>query len=143
MLGHVLSRLKPKVGTERACWSQKGCFGELLVRLGVPRARLREALGSSRGALWSSLACFRDVSGSLLEAFADSEAASEAEKAKMLKLLYLSCENMLFEVSGAPEAPKNRPKVGRGGLSEALWSLRKWLRASWREWLRLKCLRSV
>ena len=68
-------------------WCASGCLGE--------------ALGSSRGALWSSLACFRDVSGSLLEAFADSEAASEAEKVKMLKLLYLSCENKLFK---GPEA---------------------------------------
>ena len=103
MLGHVLSMLKPKVGPERACWSQKGCFGELLVRLGVPRGRLREALGSSRGALWSSLGCFRSVSGRLLEAFAGSDCASEAEKVKSLELLYFSSENKLFEVPEAPE----------------------------------------
>ncbi len=70
-------------------WCASGCLGE--------------ALGSSRGALWSSLACFRDVSGSLLEAFADSDVASEAEKVKMLKLLYLSCENKLLEVPTALE----------------------------------------
>ena len=87
MLGHVFTMLKPKAGPERACWSQKRCFGELLVCLRVPRGRLREALGSSRGALWSSLGCFRDVSGRLLEAFAGSEADSEAEKVKMMKLL--------------------------------------------------------
>ena len=71
--------------------------------LGVARGRLREALGSSRSALWSSLGCFRSVSGRLLEAFASSEGASGAEKVKMLKLLYLSCENKLFEVPEAPE----------------------------------------
>ena len=30
----------------------------------------------------------------------------------------LSSENIVLEISGAPEAPLNRPKVGRVGLSE-------------------------
>ena len=63
----------------------------------------REALGSSRAALWSALGCLRAVSGRLWGAFESSEGASPAEKLKMLDLLYLLCENKLFEV---PEARK-------------------------------------
>ena len=63
---HVFSMSKLRVGPGRACWSQKGSFGELLGRVRVPRERLREALGSSWDALGSVSGCFFDISGKLL-----------------------------------------------------------------------------
>ena len=80
-----------------------GCFGERLGCFRVPQGRLREAVGSSRAALWSVLGCLRAVSGRLRGAFASSEGALPVEKLKMLDLLYFLSEIKLFEV---PEARK-------------------------------------
>ena len=112
-------------------------------RLGPLLRGLREAPGTSRGALGSVLGSSASVSETILDGFLSSEEAARAEIAKVTILLHLSSEKVFFQVSGAPSRAENRPKVARGGLSGPLWSSREWLRASSREWHREKCLRSV
>ena len=71
------------------------------------RGRLREAPGTSRGALGSVLGCSGGVLGSIFGSFLISEEASGAEMTKVLILLYLLSENVVFR---GPRGSKSMPK---------------------------------
>ncbi len=60
---------------------------------------LGEALWSSSAALWSTLGCFKDVSGRRWGALVCSEDALPDEEVNMLDLLYLSAKNNVCEVA--------------------------------------------
>ena len=79
------------------------------------RGRLREAPGTSRGALGSVLGCSGGVLGSILGAFLISEEASGAEMTKVWILLYLSSENTVFR---GPRGSESMPNSSRSDLGE-------------------------
>ena len=102
-------------------------------RLGPLLRGLREAPGTSRGALGSVLGSSENVSETILNGFRSSEEAACAEIAKVTMLKHIPSEKLFFRVPGAPKRAGNRPNVARGGFLGALWSPREWLRASSRE----------